>query len=152
MQIYFVLKKKIKQSAIRIIGPRPSLSQLYAQLIESHLCYFLKSDFFKVVPEAWVSIFMGEDTASENHPICINMQCHATRFKILGCTGSFTKPESQHRSSSLLCGSSWLSSNCLDRSLLHTLPFLPLQPPIAAASLLLLVFQKEANMALDVQS
>lgn len=88
---------------------------------------------------------MGEDTASENHPICINMQYYATRFKILACTGSFMKPESQHRLSSLLCGSPWFSSNCLDRSLLHTLPFLTLKPPIAAASLLLQVFQKASQ-------
>lgn len=83
MQIYFVLKKKIKQSTIRIIGTRPSLSQLYAQLIESHLCYFLKSDFFKVVPEAWVSIFMGEDTASENHPIALTCNVMQPDLKFL---------------------------------------------------------------------
>lgn len=66
-------------------------------------------------------------------------------LKFLVAAGSFMKPESQHRSSSLLCGSPWFSSNCLDRSLLHTLPLLSLQPPIAAASLLLLVFQKASQ-------
>lgn len=66
-------------------------------------------------------------------------------LKFLVVAGSFMKPESQHRSSSLLCGSPWFSSNCLDRSLLHTLPLLSLQPPIAAASLLLLVFQKASQ-------
>lgn len=75
MQTYFVLKKQTKpnQNMIRIFGSRPSLSQLYAQLIELDLCYFFKSDFFKVVRKAQVSIFMGEDTASKNHPLSINV-------------------------------------------------------------------------------
>ena len=146
VNIFYTLRKK---TMIRIIGPRPSLSHLYAWLIYTHLHYFFEFWFLQNSPQT--KFPSSRDTGMQLRKTipcvltCIVMQ---PDLKFLVAAGSCMKPEGQHRPSNLLCGSPWFSRRCLEWSL-------PLQSSLLPQLLLLSCSRcstKQASMALDVQS
>lgn len=84
MQVYFVLKKKPTKLDQDCWTKAQFILAVCTANIAIFMLFFLKYDFCKVVLKAQVSVFMGKDTAFKNHPVRINMQCNAVRFKILG--------------------------------------------------------------------
>ena len=116
----------LKKTMISIIGPRPSLSHLYAWLIYPYLRYFFEVWFLQNGPQTkFPSSWDIRIQLLKIIPCALTCIVMQPDLKFLVAAGSCMKPEGQHRPSSLLCGSPWISRNCLDGSLLHPLLLLP---------------------------